>query len=227
MGHVDHGKPSLRDYVRKANVVAGEAGGIPQHIGAYQVTLKDGRWIPFRDTPGQEAFTAMRARGAQVTDIVVLVVAADDAIMPQTIEAISHAKNAGVPLVVAINKIDLPSANPQKVKQDLLAHGVVLEEVGGTVLSTTISAKKGTNVEELLDQILLQAEQLDFKANPARRAQGTVLEATLDPGKGAVATILVRTGTLHVGDAFICGQFWGRGRAMYDERGKAVNEAPP
>src|SRR5467141_183320 len=227
MGHVDHGKTSLLDYVRKANVVAGEAGGITQHIGAYQVTLKDGRSITFLDTPGHEAFTAMRARGAQVTDIVVLVVAADDAIMPQTIEAISHAKNAGVPLVVAINKIDLPSANPQKVKQDLLAHGVVLEEFGGTTLSTAISAKKGTNVEELLDQILLQAELLDLKANPARRAQGTVLEATLDPGKGAVATILVRTGTLHVGDAFICGRFYGRVRAMYDERGKPVDAAPP
>ncbi|HEX9280187.1 MAG TPA: translation initiation factor IF-2, partial [Gemmatimonadales bacterium] len=227
MGHVDHGKTSLLDYVRKTDVVAGEAGGITQHIGAYQVTRKDGRAITFLDTPGHEAFTAMRARGAQVTDIVVLVVAADDAIMPQTIEAISHAKNAGVPLVVAINKIDLPSANPQKVKQDLLAHGVVLEEFGGTVLSTAISAKKGTNVEELLDQILLQAELLDLKANPARRAQGTVLEATLDPGKGAVATILVRTGTLHVGDAFICGRFYGRVRAMYDERGKAVEAAPP
>src|SRR5213593_553011 len=227
MGHVDHGKTSLLDYVRKTNVVAGEAGGITQHIGAYQVTLKDGRSITFLDTPGHEAFTAMRARGAQVTDIVVLVVAADDAIMPQTVEAISHAKNAGVPLVVAINKIDLPTANPQKVKQDLLAHGVVLEEFGGTTLSTLISAKKGTNVEELLDQILLQAEQLELKANPNRRAQGTVLEATLDPGKGAVATVLVRTGTLHVGDAFICGQFWGRVRAMYDERGKAVDEAPP
>jgi len=227
MGHVDHGKTSLLDYVRKTDVAAGEAGGITQHIGAYQVTRKDGRAITFLDTPGHEAFTAMRARGAQVTDIVVLVVAADDAIMPQTIEAISHAKNAGVPLVVAINKIDLPSANPQKVKQDLLAHGVVLEEFGGTTLSTAISAKKGTNVEELLDQILLQAELLDLKANPARRAQGTVLEATLDPGKGAVATILVRTGTLHVGDAFICGRFYGRVRAMYDERGKPVAAAPP
>src|SRR3989454_74001 len=194
MGHVDHGKTSLLDYVRKANVVAGEAGGITQHIGAYQVTLKDGRSITFLDTPGHEAFTAMRARGAQVTDIVVLVVAADDAIMPQTIEAISHAKNAGVPLVVAINKIDLPAANVQKVKQDLLAHGVVLEEFGGTTLATAISAKTGQNVQELLDQILLQAELLDLKANPDRRAQGTVLEATLDPGKGPLATILVQNG---------------------------------
>ena len=191
MGHVDHGKTSLLDYVRKANVVAGEAGGITQHIGAYQVTLKEGRSITFLDTPGHEAFTAMRARGAQVTDIVVLVVAADDAIMPQTVEAISHAKNAGVPIVVAINKIDLPTANVQKVKQDLLAHGVVLEEFGGTTLATPISAKTGKNVQELLDQILLQAELLDLKANPDRRAQGTVLEATLDPGKGPLATILV------------------------------------
>src|SRR6266446_4317172 len=227
MGHVDHGKTSLLDYVRKANVVAGEAGGITQHIGAYQVTLKDGRKITFLDTPGHEAFTAMRARGAQVTDIVVLVVAADDAIMPQTIEAISHAKNAGVPLVVAINKIDLPTANVQKVKQDLLAHGVVLEEFGGTTLATAISAKKGTNVAELLDQILLQAELLDLKANPDRKAQGTVLEAQLDPGKGALATILVQNGTLRVGDDFICGQYSGRVRAMYDERGGTEADAGP
>jgi len=227
MGHVDHGKTSLLDYVRKTNVVAGEAGGITQHIGAYQVTLKDGRHITFLDTPGHEAFTAMRARGAQVTDIVVLVVAADDAIMPQTIEAISHAKNAGVPLVVAINKIDLPTANVQKVKQDLLAHGVVLEDFGGTTLSTAISAKKGTGIDTLLDQILLQAELLDRKANPDRRASGTVLEASLDPGKGALATILVQNGTLHVGDDFICGQYSGRVRAMYDERGGAVTAAGP
>src|SRR3989441_558232 len=275
MGHVDHGKTSLLDYVRKANVVAGEAGGITQdngahqgtlkdggsitfldtpghegftaqrgpgppgagnggeaggitqHIGAYQVTLKDGRSITFLDTPGHEAFTAMRARGAQVTDIVVLVVAADDAIMPQTIEAISHAKNAGVPLVVAINKIDLPAANVQKVKQDLLAHSVVLEEFGGTTLATPISAKTGQGVQELLDQILLQAELLDLKANPDRRAQGTVLEATLDPGKGPLATILVQNGTLRGGDDFICGQFSGRVRAMYDERGQTVAAAGP
>src|SRR5216117_2197633 len=227
MGHVDHGKTSLLDYVRKANVVAGEAGGITQHIGAYQVTLKDGRSITFLDTPGHEAFTAMRARGAQVTDIVVLVVAADDAIMPQTVEAISHAKNAGVPLVVAINKIDLPAANVQKVKQDLLSHQVVLEEFGGTTLATPISAKTGQNVDALLEQILLQAELLDLKAKPGRRAHGTVLEATLDPGKGPVATILVQNGTLRVGDDFICGQFSGRVRAMYNERGETVTEAGP
>ena len=227
MEHVDHGKTSLLDHIRKANVVAGEAGGITQHIGAYQVKLKEGRSITFLDTPGHEAFTAMRARGAQVTDIVVLVVAADDAIMPQTIEAISHAKNAGVPIVVAINKIDLPTANVQKVKQDLLAHGVVLEEFGGTTLATPISAKTGKNVQELLDQILLQAELLDLKANPARRAQGTVLEATLDPGKGPLATVLVQNGTLRGGDDFICGQFYGRVRAMYDERGQTVEAAGP
>jgi translation initiation factor IF-2 len=227
MGHVDHGKTSLLDYVRKGNVVAGEAGGITQHIGAYQVSLKDGRAITFLDTPGHEAFTAMRARGAQVTDIVVLVVAADDAIMPQTVEAISHAKNAGVPLVVAINKIDLPTANVQKVKQDLLAHGVVLEEFGGTTLATSISAKTGQNVDALLDQILLQAELLDLKANPERHAQGSVLEAALDPGKGPVATVLVQNGTLRVGDDFICGQYAGRVRAMYDERGRAVDAAGP
>jgi translation initiation factor IF-2 len=227
MGHVDHGKTSLLDYVRKTNVVAGEAGGITQHIGAYQVTLKNGRSITFLDTPGHQAFTAMRARGAQVTDLVVLVVAADDAIMPQTIEAISHAKNAGVPLVVAINKIDLPTANVQKVKQDLLAHGVVLEEFGGTTLSTPISAKKGTGIETLLDQILLQAELLDLKANPDRPALGAVLEASLDPGKGPVATILVQNGTLKVADDFICGQFSGRVRALFDERGQTVPAAGP
>ncbi|HEX6966193.1 MAG TPA: translation initiation factor IF-2 [Gemmatimonadaceae bacterium] len=227
MGHVDHGKTSLLDYIRKANVVAGEAGGITQHIGAYHVTLNNGRQITFLDTPGHEAFTAMRARGAQVTDIVVLVVAADDQVMPQTIEAISHARNAGVPLVVAINKIDLPSANVQKVKQDLLQHGVVLEEFGGTTLATPISAKKGTNVEDLLEQVLLQAEILDLKANPNRRAVGTVVEAQLDPGKGPVATVLVQNGTLKLGDDFICGMYSGRVRNMFDERGKTVQEAGP
>jgi translation initiation factor IF-2 len=227
MGHVDHGKTSLLDYIRKANVVAGEAGGITQHIGAYHVTLPGDRKITFLDTPGHQAFTAMRARGAQVTDIVVLVVAADDQVMPQTIEAISHAKNAGVPMIVAINKIDLPSANVAKVKQDLLQHNVVLEGFGGNVLSAEISAKKGTGVEALLEQILLQAEILDLKANPEAKVQGTVLEATLDPGKGPLATILVQKGTLHGGDNFICGRFSGRVRALYDERGKTVKEAGP
>jgi translation initiation factor IF-2 len=227
MGHVDHGKTSLLDYIRHANVVAGEAGGITQHIGAYHVSLPGRKNITFLDTPGHEAFTAMRARGAQVTDIVVLVVAADDSVMPQTVEAISHAKNAGVPLIVAINKIDLPQANPSKVKQELLQHGVVLEEFGGTTLSTEISAKKGTNVNELLDQILLQAEILDLKANPNRHATGTVVEAQLDPGKGAVATVLVQNGTLKVGDDFICGMYSGRVRALFDERGKTVKSAGP
>jgi len=227
MGHVDHGKTSLLDYIRRANVVAGEAGGITQHIGAYHVGLPDGRTITFLDTPGHEAFTAMRARGAQVTDIVVLVVAADDAVMPQTIEAISHAKNAGVPMIVAINKCDLPAANPMKVRQDLLQHGVVLEDFGGQVLASEISAKKGTGVPELLDQILLQSEILDLKANPDRRATGSVVEAQLDQGKGAVATILVQSGTLRVGDDFICGLHSGRVRALLDERGKPVKEAGP
>ncbi|PYO08033.1 MAG: translation initiation factor IF-2 [Gemmatimonadetes bacterium] len=227
MGHVDHGKTSLLDYIRKSNVVAGESGGITQHIGAYHVSLSAGKSITFLDTPGHEAFTAMRARGAQVTDIVVLVVAADDQVMPQTVEAISHAKNAGVPMIVAINKIDLPGANPMKVKQDLLQHGVVLEEFGGTVLSTEVSAKKGTNIDALLDQILLQAEILDLKANPNRSATGAVIEAQLDPGKGAVATILVNNGTLHVGDDFICGMYSGRVRALLDERGRNIKDAGP
>ena len=227
MGHVDHGKTSLLDYIRKANVVAGEAGGITQHIGAYHVELSGGKMITFLDTPGHEAFTAMRARGAQVTDIVILVVAADDAVMPQTIEAISHAKNAGVPMIVAINKVDLPQANPLKVKQDLLQHGVVLEEFGGTTLSTEISAKKGTNIDVLLDQVLLQAELLDLKSNPDKRATGTVVEAQLDAGKGPVATVLVQSGTLKVGDDFIVGMYSGRVRALLDERGKIVKGAGP
>jgi translation initiation factor IF-2 len=227
MGHVDHGKTSLLDYIRKANIVAGEAGGITQHIGAYHVELPGGKRITFLDTPGHQAFTAMRARGAQVTDTVVLVVAADDQVMPQTVEAISHARNAGVPIIVAINKIDLPTANVQKVKQDLLQHNVVLEEFGGTVLSAEISAKKGTGIDHLLEQILLQSEILDLKANPTGKGHGTVLEATLDPGKGPLATILVQRGTLSGGDNFICGRFSGRVRALYDERGKAVKSAGP
>jgi translation initiation factor IF-2 len=227
MGHVDHGKTSLLDYIRKANIVAGEAGGITQHIGAYHVDLPGDKEITFLDTPGHQAFTAMRARGAQVTDIVVLVVAADDQVMPQTVEAISHARNAGVPMIVAINKIDLPTANVQKVKQDLLQQNVVLEEFGGTVLSAEISAKKGTGIDHLLEQILLQAEILDLKANPGGKGHGTVLEATLDPGKGPLATILVQRGTLSGGANFICGKFSGRVRALYDERGKAVKSAGP
>ena len=227
MGHVDHGKTSLLDYIRKANVVAGEAGGITQHIGAYHIELPARKSITFLDTPGHQAFTAMRARGAQVTDIVVLVVAADDQVMPQTIEAISHARNAGVPLVVAINKIDLPSANVMKVKQDLLQQNVVLEEFGGKVLSAEISAKTGQGVPELLEQILLQAEILELKANPEAKPQGSVIESTLDAGKGPLATVLVQKGTLHVGDNFICGKYSGRVRALFDERGKQVKSVGP
>ncbi len=227
MGHVDHGKTSLLDYLRKTNVIAGEAGGITQHIGAYHVTLPNGRALTFLDTPGHQAFTAMRARGAQVTDIVVLVVAADDQVMPQTVEAISHAKNAGVPLVVAINKIDLPAANPQKVKQDLLQHGVVLDEFGGDTMAAAISAKTGQGMDELLEKILLQAELLDKRANPKRPAHGTVIESMLDPGKGPVATVLVQSGTLEMGQDFICGSLAGRVRAMFDERGTRVEKAGP
>ncbi len=227
MGHVDHGKTSLLDYIRRTNVVAGESGGITQHIGAYHVELENERAITFLDTPGHAAFTAMRARGAEVTDLVILVVAADDSVMPQTIEAISHAKNAGVPLIVAVNKIDLPGSNPAKIKQDLLQHGVVVEDFGGQTLSAEVSAKKGTGVEDLLEKVLLQAELLDLKANPDRPAQGTVVEAQLDPGKGAVATVLVTNGTLRVGDSFVCGHFDGRVRALLDERGKVVKKAGP
>ena len=227
MGHVDHGKTSLLDYIRSANIVAGEAGGITQHIGAYHVELPDGRRLTFLDTPGHEAFTAMRARGAQVTDLVVLIVAADDQVMPQTVEAISHSKNAGVPMVVAVNKVDLPSADPQKTMQDLLQHNVVLEEFGGDVLAASISAKTGQGVDQLIEKIMLQAELLELKANPDRKAHGTVLEAALDPGKGPVATVLVERGTLRPGDDFICGQFSGRVRAMFDERGQRVKQAGP
>ncbi|MDH4044678.1 MAG: translation initiation factor IF-2, partial [Gemmatimonadota bacterium] len=226
MGHVDHGKTSLLDYIRKANVIAGEAGGITQHIGAYHVGV-GAHGITFLDTPGHQAFTAMRARGAQVTDLVVLVVAADDQVMPQTIEAISHAKNAGVPMVVAINKIDLPSANVDKVKQDLLQHGVVLEEFGGDTLAQPISAKAGTGVDALLEKVLLQADLLDKKANPDRAARGTVIESMLDPGKGPLATVLVQGGTLAVGQDFICGHLSGRVRALLDERGNRVNAVGP
>ena len=227
MGHVDHGKTSLLDFIRKANVVAGEAGGITQHIGAYHIELPGRKAITFLDTPGHQAFTAMRARGAQVTDIVVLVIAADDQVMPQTIEAISHARNAGVPLIVAINKVDLPAANVMKVKQDLLQQNVVLEEFGGKVLSAEISAKTGKGVPELLDQILLQAEILELKANPEANPQGSVIEATLDAGKGPLATVLMQKGTLKVGVNFICGKFSGRVKALFDERGKPIKSVGP
>jgi translation initiation factor IF-2 len=227
MGHVDHGKTSLLDHIRKANVIADESGGITQHIGAYEVALSDGRRVTFIDTPGHEAFTAMRARGAQTTDIVILVVAADDSVMPQTIEAIDHARAAGVPIVVAINKIDLPEAQIDKVKQELTNHGVIIEEFGGDVLATEVSAKTGQGVEELLEKVLLQAELLDLKANADRTARGVVIEAELDRGMGPLATILVTTGTLKLGDSFICGLFDGKVRALLDERGKNVTEAGP
>jgi translation initiation factor IF-2 len=227
MGHVDHGKTSLLDHIRKTNVIAGESGGITQHIGAYHVELEDGRSITFLDTPGHAAFTAMRARGAEVTDLVILVVAADDSVMPQTIEAISHAKNAGVPLIVAVNKVDLADANPMKVKQDLLQHGVVLEEFGGDVMSADVSAKMGRGVDDLLEKVLLQADVLEMSANPDREPHGTVIEAQLDVGKGPVATVLITNGTLHVGDHVVCGLYSGRVRAMLDERGRAVQSAGP
>jgi translation initiation factor IF-2 len=227
MGHVDHGKTSLLDYVRKANVIAGEAGGITQHIGAYDVTLPDGRKICFLDTPGHEAFTAMRARGAQVTDIVVLVVAADDRVMPQTIEAIDHAKAANVPIVVAINKIDLPASDPNRIKTELASHGVVVEAFGGKYVCVEISAKKGTNVEKLLEMILLSTELLELKADPSRRGRGVVLEARVEQGRGVVASVLVQTGTLRIGDPFVAGQNFGRVRAMFNERKKNVKEAGP
>ncbi len=227
MGHVDHGKTLLLDRIRKTNVVAGESGGITQHIGAYHVELDEGRTISFLDTPGHAAFTAMRARGADITDIVVLLVAADDSVMPQTIEAISHAKNAGVPLVVAVNKIDLPGANPDRVKQELLQHDVTIEDFGGDVLLAEVSAMTGEGIDDLLEKILLQAEILELKANPDRPAEGVVIESKLDVGKGPVATVLVQRGTLRVGDAFVCGTHEGRVRAMLDERGKAVDEVTP
>jgi translation initiation factor IF-2 len=227
MGHVDHGKTSLLDYIRKTNVIAGESGGITQHIGAYHVTLDDGRALSFLDTPGHAAFTAMRARGADVTDVVILVVAADDAVMPQTIEAISHARNAGVPVVVAINKMDLPGADVDRVKRELLEHQVVVEDFGGDVLSQPVSAKTGIGIDDLLEKVLLQAEMLDLKANPNREAHGVVIEAELDVGKGPVATVLVTNGTLRVGDDLVCGLHSGRVRALLDERGKQIDQAGP
>ncbi|MBE0645206.1 MAG: translation initiation factor IF-2 [Bacteroidetes bacterium] len=227
MGHVDHGKTKLLDFIRKTNVVAGESGGITQHIGAYTVTLENQRKISFLDTPGHEAFTAMRARGAQVTDIVVLVVAADDSVMPQTVEAISHAQAAKVPIVVAINKMDKPEANPDKIKQQLADRGLLVEEWGGRVGCVPISAKAGTNIEELLERILLEADILDLKANAEREARGTVIESELDKGKGIVATVLVQKGTLKVGDTFVAGNEFGKVRALLDERGNRVENAPP
>ena len=227
MGHVDHGKTSLLDAIRHANVVSGEAGGITQHIGAYQVTTDSGAVLTFLDTPGHAAFTSMRARGAQVTDIVVLVVAADDAVMPQTVEAINHAKAAKVPMIVAINKIDKHAANPQKVRTDLLQHEVVVEEMGGEVQTVEVSAKTGFGLDKLLEAIALQAEILELRANPGRAAQGAVIEAKLDVGRGPVATVLVQHGTLKRGDIFVVGEKWGKVRALVNDKGERVDEAGP
>ena len=227
MGHVDHGKTSLLDYIRQTNVIAGEAGGITQHIGAYNVTLDDGRHVTFLDTPGHEAFTAMRARGAQVTDIAIIIVAADDDIMPQTKEAIAHATAAGVPIVFAINKIDKPAANPDKIKEGLAAMNFLVEEWGGKYQSQDISAKKGIGVSELLEKVLLEAEMLDLKANPNRKATGSIIESSLDKGRGYVATVLVSNGTLHVGDILLAGTNYGRVKAMLNERGQRVQAIGP
>ena len=227
MGHVDHGKTSLLDYIRKANVIAGEAGGITQHIGAYNVTLSDGRHITFLDTPGHEAFTAMRARGAKVTDLCIIIVAADDDVMPQTVEAINHASAAGVPIVFAINKIDKPAANPDKIKEELAAMNYLVEEWGGKYQSQDISAKKGIGVEELLEKVLLEAEMLELKANPNRNATGSIIESSLDKGRGYVATVLVQNGTLRVGDVILAGTHYGKIKAMFNERNQRIKEAGP
>ncbi len=227
MGHVDHGKTSLLDYIRNANVIAGEAGGITQHIGSYSVKLADGRNITFLDTPGHEAFTAMRARGAKVTDLVIIIVAADDSVMPQTVEAINHAAAAGVPIVFAINKIDKPHANPDKIKEELAAMNYLVEEWGGKYQSQDISAKKGIGVEELMEKVLLEAEMLDLKANPSRRAVGTIIESTLDKGRGYVANVLVQNGTLRIGDIVLAGNTYGRIKAMFNERNQRIKEAGP
>jgi translation initiation factor IF-2 len=227
MGHVDHGKTSLLDYIRSTNVVAGESGGITQHIGAYEVTLPNGKEITFLDTPGHEAFTAMRARGAKVTDISVIVVAADDAVMPQTREAISHAQAAGVPMIFAINKIDRDGSNPERIREQLSAMNILVEEWGGKYQSQEISAKAGLNIDLLLEKILLESEILDLKANPDRFANGTVIEASLDKGRGFVSTILVQAGTLKIGDMVVAGSIYGRVKAMTDERGKKKKSAGP
>ncbi len=227
MGHVDHGKTSLLDYIRNANVIAGEAGGITQHIGAYNVALPDGRHITFLDTPGHEAFTAMRARGAKVTDLCIIIVAADDNVMPQTVEAINHASAAGVPIVFAINKIDKPAANPDKIKEELAQMNYLVEEWGGKYQSQDISAKKGIGVDELMEKVLLEAEMLDLKANPNRRATGSIIESSLDKGRGYVATVLVQNGTLHVGDTILAGTHFGHVKAMFNERNQRITEAGP
>jgi translation initiation factor IF-2 len=227
MGHVDHGKTSLLDYIRKADVLSGEAGGITQHIGAYTVTLPNGKKITFLDTPGHEAFTAMRARGAQVTDLAIIVIAADDSVMPQTKEAISHAQAAGVPMIFAFNKMDKPDANAERLREQLSQMNVLVEEWGGKFQTQEIAAKKGMNIDKLLEKVLLEAEMLDLKANPKKRAIGTIIESSLDKGRGFVATLLVEAGTLRVGDPILAGQFSGRVRAMFNERGGKVEEAGP
>ena len=227
MGHVDHGKTSLLDHIRNANVIAGEAGGITQHIGAYNVKLKNGQHITFLDTPGHAAFTAMRARGAKVTDIAIIIIAADDAVMPQTVEAINHAQAAGVPMVFAINKVDKPGANPDKIREQLSNMNILVEDWGGKYQCQEISAKKGTGVYELLEKVLLEAEMLDLKANPKRRAKGSVIESSLDKGRGYVATLLVQDGTLHMGDIVLAGTFHGRIKAMFNERGQKITEVRP
>ena len=227
MGHVDHGKTSLLDHIRNTNVIAGEAGGITQHIGAYSVTLKNGQKVTFLDTPGHEAFTAMRARGAQVTDIAIIIIAADDSVMPTTKEAIAHAQAAGVPMVFAINKIDKPGANPDKIREDLSTMNLLVEEWGGKYQCQEISAKKGLGVEELLDKVLLEAEMLDLKANPNRKATGTIIESSLDKGRGYVSTVLVSNGTLKIGDVVIAGTSWGRIKAMFNERNQRIEQAGP
>ena len=227
MGHVDHGKTSLLDYIRKSNVIAGEAGGITQHIGAYNVELPNGRRITFLDTPGHEAFTAMRARGAKITDLAIIIIAADDAIMPQTVEAINHAQAAGVPMIFAINKIDKPGANPEKIKEQLANMNILVEDWGGKYQCQEISAKKGIGVEELLDKVLLEADLLELKANPNKRAVGSVIESSLDKGRGYLATILVQSGTLRVGDVMLSGCYTGKVKAMFNERGQKVTEAGP
>ena len=227
MGHVDHGKTSLLDYIRKANVIAGEAGGITQHIGAYNVTLEDGRKITFLDTPGHEAFTAMRARGAKVTDIAIIIVAADDNVMPQTKEAINHAVAAGVPIVFAINKVDKPTANPDRIKEELANMNYLVEEWGGKYQSQDVSAKQGLGIKELMEKVLLEAEMLELKANPVRRATGSIIESTLDKGRGYVATVLVSNGTLKMGDIVLAGTHFGRVKAMFNERNQRIKEAGP
>ena len=227
MGHVDHGKTSLLDYIRKSNVIAGEAGGITQHIGAYNVELPDGRHITFLDTPGHEAFTAMRARGAQLTDLAIIIIAADDSVMPQTVEAINHAQAAGVPMVFAINKIDKPGANPDTIRRELAEMNILVEDWGGKYQCQEISAKKGVNVDKLLEKVLLETDLLDLKANPNKPAAGAVIESSLDKGRGYLATVLVQEGTLRSGDIVLCGSNYGKVKSMFNERGQKVAEAGP